>query len=376
MVGVMVIKAAFGYPVAFEKEEYIRVDSYTKPLRDYPALQSKLWRKLQNQKFEEQPAKKNLSQEKLLELLDIRAYFERLSIPMPSTPEEIIHIIEEEGVVSRQDDGLYSISNLGAILFARKSDSFPGISRKAVRIVQYEGKNRVSILKEEQSKSGYAVEFEDLMRYIKGILPSREVFDNGVRKAEEKFPGIAIRELTANALIHQDFSVTGAGPLIEIFENRVEVTNPGTPLVDVFRIIDTPPKSRNERLSALMRRMGLCEELGSGWDRIAIVCEEGKLPAPKMEVYEESSKATLFARVDFSQLTIEERLWACYLHACICYLQDDFLTNSSFRERFGLKESSSGMVSRIIKEAVDKKVVRPFDPDTAPRYMKYVPIWA
>lgn len=52
------------------------------------------------------------------------------------------------------------------------------------------------------------------------------------------------------------------------------------------------------------------------------------------------------------------------------------LTNSSFRERFGLKESSAGSVSRLIKEAVDKQIIKPIDPDTAPRYMKYIPIWA
>ena len=57
-------------------------------------------------------------------------------------------------------------------------------------------------------------------------------------------------------------------------------------------------------------------------------------------------------------------------------LQGEQLTNASLRARFGLKESSSGSVSRLIKEAVNQKYIKPFDPTTAPRYMKYVPIWA
>ena len=60
--------------------------------------------------------------------------------------------------------------------------------------------------------------------------------------------------LVANAVIHQDFFVTGAGPLVEIFDDRVEITNPGRPLVATERFLDTPPRSRNEMLAAFLRR--------------------------------------------------------------------------------------------------------------------------
>lgn len=52
------------------------------------------------------------------------------------------------------------------------------------------------------------------------------------------------------------------------------------------------------------------------------------------------------------------------------------MTNSSLRARFGLKDSSSGSISRLIKEAVNQGYIKPFDPETAPRYMRYIPIWA
>jgi len=223
--------------------------------------------------------------------------------------------------------------------------------------------------------NGYAIIFEEAMRYIEAIIPSEEIIEDGIRKKRTAFPMLAVREIVANALIHQDFSISGTGPTVEVFTNRIEVTNPGRSLVDAFRIIDTPPRSRNESLSALMRRMGICEELGTGWDKIAIECELQQLPAPRMDVYEESTKVILFSETRFSDISIEDRIWGCYLHACIKYIQGDYLTNSSLRSRFGLKDSSSGMVSRIIKESVEKKYIRPFDPNTAPRYMKYLPIW-
>jgi predicted HTH transcriptional regulator len=54
--------------------------------------------------------------------------------------------------------------------------------------------------------------------------------------------------------------------MVEVFNDRIEITNPGTPVVDTNRFIDTAPKSRNETLASLMRRLNICEERGSGVD--------------------------------------------------------------------------------------------------------------
>ena len=120
----------------------------------------------------------------------------------------------------------------------------------------------------------------------------------------------------------------------------------------------------------------MCEELGTGWDKVATSCEIMQLPAPKITLYEENMKVTLFSENSFSNLSAEDKLWSCYLHACIKQVSGEFLTNSSLRERFGLKESSSASISRLIKDAVNAKLIKPLDSKTAPRYMKYIPIWA
>ena len=120
----------------------------------------------------------------------------------------------------------------------------------------------------------------------------------------------------------------------------------------------------------------MCEELGTGWDKIVITCELYQLPAPKIELFEDSTRVTLFSEMPFSNISMEDKLWACYLHACVKHVQGEQLTNSSLRERFGLKDSASGTISRLIKEAVALELVKPLDPTTAPRYMKYIPIWA
>lgn len=177
-------------------------------------------------------------------------------------------------------------------------------------------------------------------------------------------------------MIHQDLTVTGTGTTIEIFDTRIEVTNPGTPLVDINRIIDNPPKSRNEKLSRLMRRFNLCEELGTGWDKIVIAIEAMQLPAPKMVIYTENTRVVLYSAIPFTMISREEKLRAVYQHASIRYLQDDAMTNKSLRERFGLADTYSASISRLIKEAVKEQIIKPLDDSTSNRYIRYIPAWA
>lgn len=375
-VTILIINRAVNQTVTFEKVDYIRIGSYTKKLNEYPAIQAQLWDKINNSKFEERYCKQNLELDAALQLLDYSTYFDLKEIPQPIDIFGISHYMLEENILVRQDNGLFAITNLGAILFAKNLADFSRLVRKSVRVIQYKGINRLCMLKESIEHKGYAIGFENLIRFIEVIIPSQENITNGLRKKDTAYPTIAIREAVANALIHQDFSITGTGPTIEIFENRIEFTNSGIPLVNIKRIIDNPPKSRNEKLASLMRRLGICEELGTGWDKIILTCEAAQLPAPKIELFEDSIRVTLFSKIPFSSLSMEDKVWACYLHACIKYVQGEQLTNSSLRERFGLEASSSAVISRLIKETIKLNLIKPFDPTTSFKYMKYIPIWA
>ena len=375
-VGIIVISPAMAQTVTFKKKSYIRIGSYTKELENYPSTQAKLWDRIRNIKFEEQLAMKDLTLNEAINLLNTSIYFEILKLPVPDTDEKIFHYMKEEGIILKQDNGLFSITNLGAIAFAKRLNPFPHINRKAIRLVQYNDDNRVNLVREYNINKGYVVGLEEVVQYIDVLLPSEEIIQGLLRTKKQPYPPIAIREIIANAIIHQDFSITGTGPVIEIFKTRLEVTNPGIPLIDISRIIDNPPKSRNEKLASLMRHLKMCEELGTGWDKIVISCEVAQLPAPIIELYSENIRVTLFTERPFSSISPENKLHACYLHACIKQVQGEQMTNVSLRKRFGLEDSSSGAISRLIKLAVKKKYIKPLDADTAPRYMKYVPWWA
>lgn len=375
-VGVLSIRKAENFPVAFKKIEYIRIGSYTQKLQDYPSVQAQLWDKLRNDHFEDRYAKQDLELLDAVNMLDYPIYFDLMNISQPIDLNNIAHYLIQENCIAKQDDGLYAITNLGAILFAKRLSDFGRLSRKAIRIVQYEGNSRLNLLKDETETKGYVSGFENAMKYIEALLPSAEVVVGSIREKRSAYPMLAIREIVANALIHQDFNVVGTGPTIEIFSNRIEITNSGTSLVEIPRIIDNPPKSRNEKLASLMRRLRMCEELGTGWDKIVISCEVRQLPTPKIDIFEDSTRVTIYSEIPYSSLSMDDRLWACYMHACVKYVQGEPINNSSLRQRFGLKESSSGSISRLIKEALSENLIKPLDSETAPRYMKYIPYWA
>lgn len=373
---VLEIMSAVGSTVMFKKEEFIRIGSYTKKLNDYPAVKKELWNKLRCRDFETQAAKTDLELANALAMLDYPAYFTLQKKMIPEGHRNIAHDLLEDELLKKQDNGLYTITNLGAVLFARRLAEFPTVSRKAIRIVQFAGKSKIELLKDYTGQKGYAIGFEEIMEYMKALLPSKEVITGAVRKTISSYPEIALREAVANALIHQDFAISGTGPVVEIYTDRIEICNPGAPLVDIDRIIDSPPKSRNEKLASLMRRLKMCEELGTGWDKIVAACELMQLPTPRIQVFPENTKVTLLSSIPYRMLTQADRLYACYCHASIMFLKREPMTNSSVRDRFGIEKKNSAMVSRLLKDALAKKLIRSADPDASPKNQRYLPFWA
>lgn len=146
-VGVLIIYRAANQTVMFEKVDYIRVGSYTKKLNEYPTLQAQLWDRIRNTKFEERYAKQDLELADALRLLDYAVYFDIRNIPQPTDNNGVAHYMMEEGIIVKQDNGLFAITNLGAILLTKRLSDFPRISRKAIRVVQYQGNNRLKIFK-------------------------------------------------------------------------------------------------------------------------------------------------------------------------------------------------------------------------------------
>ena len=370
------IERAYRQPVQFQGNEFIRVGSYKKRLKDFPEKERAIWRLFDKAPFESGVAAERISDEEVLALLDYPAYFDLLKRPLPESRVGVLEALADDRLIAPCEAGGWDISNLGAILLAKRIDSFAAIRRKSLRVILYRGNNRIETIKEYILGKGYACGFEGLIEYINGLLPSNELIGQALRKKVPMFPELAVRELVANAIIHQDFFIIGAGPMVEIFADRIEVTNPGAPLVDTNRFVDTPPRSRNEALASLMRRFGICEERGSGWDKVVFQTELYQLPAPLPEATCDHTRVVLFAHRPLTKMDKADRIRAVYLHACLRYVNRENTTNTSIRERFGIEQKNIAAASRYIREAVEAGFVLPYDPDAAPKLMRYIPFWA
>jgi len=373
---ILEIPRAANKPVRFNGQEFIRVGSYKKKLKDYPEKERALWRIFDAIPFEDMAAAECVADEDVLRLIDYPAYFDLTNQSLPANRAGIFARLSDDGMISACEAGGWNISNMGAILLAKRLDDFKALKRKAVRVVVYKDTSRLETIREQIGGRGYAAGFEGLIGYINNLLPSNEVIGQALRRDVPVYPELAVRELVANAIIHQDFFVHGSGPMIEIFSDRMEITNPGIPLVKTERFLDSPPRSRNEALASFLRRAGMCEERGSGIDKVVFQTELYQLPAPLFEVTEEHTRAMLFAPRPFRDMEKDDRVRACYLHACLKYVNREIMTNTTLRERFGIDPKNSALASRIIRDTVEQGLIRLSDPASSRKYAKYVPFWA
>jgi ATP-dependent DNA helicase RecG len=126
-----------------------------------------------------------------------------------------------------------------------------------------------------------------------------------------------------------------------------------------------------------MRRLGICEEKGSGVDKVIKLAEDYQLPAPLFRIGATRTIATLFAHQDFADMSKADRIRACYQHCCLMYVSHQPMSNLSLRERFGLEPSKVATVSLIIGATKEAGLIKQDDSETSSsRYARYLPFWA
>ena len=372
-ISLFVVPSAGERPVEFLHNAYIRVGSITRKLNEFPEKAAKIWRKAKIL-FETEIAKDNLTASEIVNLLSTESYFDLLKLPYPSTQEIVLEKFCNENLI-KKDKSKYLITKLGAVLFAKNLNEFESLIRKCIRVIVYKGKNKVETIREQTGAKGYAIGFEGLVDWINSQLPANEEIGKALRKDTRMYPEIAIREIVANALIHQDFTELGF-PMIEIYSDRIEISNPGRPLIKPERFIDEYV-SRNEKLSDLMRRMGFCEEKGSGLDKVIFWNEFYQLPAINVLITDTRTKVVLYSYKSLNDTDRKDKIRACYQHACLKYVSNEKMTNQSLRERFKIKEKNYSVASRIIRDTINEGLIKEDEPDNKSRkYASYIPFWA
>ena len=324
--------------------------------------------------FHEQIALTRATADDVLRLLDYDCYFQLTNRNLPENKMGILDVLANAEFVVKQDD-YWNITNLGALLFARDLTKFKGLQYKTLRIILYTGKGRIEAHPELTFKEGYACGFEHFIQFIMERT-SVEVIEKVFREVKESYPERTVREILANSLIHQDLWQSGTHTMVEIFPDRMEMTNPGTPLVDINRFIDTPPKSRNEKIAIMMHLFNLCELRGSGVDRAIEAVEKAILPAPKFIKGDFYTKVVIYPKKTFAEMSKEDRVRACYQHCCLKYMDNEKMTNQSFRERLGIEEKNYSIVSRIIRDTINTGLIKSYAPENiVKKAVSYIPYW-
>ena len=319
--------------------------------------------------------KSGLDSQQVVELLDTQSFFELLKQPLPTERTGVMERLLSERLIDELD-GEYSIRRLGALLLAKRLPDFDGLARKAPRVVVYSGNSKLETKLDQVGTRGYAVGFQSLVRFIMQQLPQNEIIKDAIRTEVKLLPDVVVRELVANALIHQDFAVGGASVMVEIYSNRIEISNPGEPIVPVDRLIDGY-QSRNERLADLMRRMGICEEKGSGIDRVVQTAEAFQLPAPDFRAAFRRTEMILYGPKSFEDMDRDERIRACYQHCVLRWVLREQMTNQSLRERFHLPENKSSAVSQVIAATLAEEKIKPdSNAGGSKKFARYLPFWA
>ncbi|ABS68659.1 putative transcriptional regulator [Xanthobacter versatilis] len=371
----IMIDPAYQRPVRFKNTAYIRIDSVKKKLIEYPERERSLWFLTSKYHYEDGIAAFHQSQSDILDNFFCDQLLKMLGEPKLSE-KGMIHRLLVENLIRDDRQGAFDVTNLMVILAAKDVSLFPSVQRKSVRVIRYKGNSKLEGSQEQVGQRGYAIGFKSMLKYIMSQLPQSEKMLHGIRVKEYLCPEISLREFIANALIHQDLTSTGDGPVIEIFNNRVDITNPGAPLVEPERFIDAPAKSRNERLAGIMRRLGICEERGSGVDRALDEIERQALPPPLFTKLQNSTSVSVLGSKPFGMMTKDERSRACYQHCVLRYISHQPMSNSSLRARFGLDKRNYTQVSAVIKDAMDGGLIKPLDYDQANRNARYIPVWA
>jgi ATP-dependent DNA helicase RecG len=318
---------------------------------------------------------KSLDSNEIAASLDLDTYFSLAGIPSPSEQRLALDRFVMEGLLT-ETGGKYSVPRITALLFAKNLEAYSELARKAVRVIVYNGTDKLNTKLERTGTRGYAVGFRGMVRFIGEQLPQNQVIEDAIRREMKLVPDDVIRELIANALVHQDFDLHGTSVMIEVYTDRLEITNPGSPQIPTDRFIDAC-QSRNERLGMVMRKLRICEEKGSGIDRVVKIAELLQLNAPDFRAGHRTTTVVISGPKEFDDMSRDDRVRACYQHCVLRYVRLEQMTNQTLRERFKLPESKTTIISQTIAAAVDAGLIKQdIKAGGSRKFARYIPQWA
>ncbi len=219
---------------------------------------------------------------------------------------KISPILEKKKILqnlSLLDDG--QMKNAGVLLFCKKISDF--LPNATVACILFQGDDKYKIIDQREFDSDLHTNYQNAFAYLKSKLNTEYIIRGGPREEKLELPEDALREAILNAMAHRDY-FSHANIQINIFKNRVEITNPGG-LIGNITVKDLFERSipRNHLLFGLMQRLELVEKAGSGLVRIQRAMKEYKLSNAEIKADKNWFSIT-FNRPDLEKESYEQRM--------------------------------------------------------------------
>lgn len=165
-----------------------------------------------------------------------------------------------------------------------------------VRCARFEGNSRAEFIDRLNIEGGILSAIKEVPKFIRRNTKMAGKFGEMERRDIPEFPTEAIREALINALVHANYEISGSRIFIGIYDDRLEIQNPGVmlPGMSIEQFKAGVSRIRNPVIARTFRELGLIEEWGSGYKRIQNACEAGKYPVPKWEEFGSVLRVTFY----------------------------------------------------------------------------------
>lgn len=183
----------------------------------------------------------------------------------------------------------------GVLLFGRERTAvFPDAWLQAGR---FKGANRTHIIDSSRIDLSLPETVDAALAFVKRNVALRYNVAGARRSESWQYPLVAVREAVINALVHADYSQMGAPVRLSVFDDRLEVENPGllVPGLTIPDILRGTSRARNRVIARVFGELGLIEQWGSGVGRIIDACRGAGLPDPVFEEIGTRFKVTIHA---------------------------------------------------------------------------------
>ena len=216
---------------------------------------------------------------------------------------KIKRFIDESGINIRLEDPMDfletlgvikngKMTNAGVLMFSEPVEKY--IPQSKIRLMRFSGTSRVNIMDRIDVSDNLLTQFHEAFSFIKKHIMVKSIIKDAKRTDVPEIPLEVLREAIANAIIHRDYSIKGTETTIEIFDDRIEITNPGgLPDQITERNFGKVSVRRNEIIADMFFRLRIVEKAGTGIPRMRELLNRAGLPLPEFENEIKSFRVTI-----------------------------------------------------------------------------------